>query len=221
MTRVDAAMSHSRRVIRRLSRYEDHLDDFPTPPWATRALIRYVLRDVSWDLAPRSVLDPACGRGHMVRTLRETFREVRGSDARDYGGGYRVLDYVPPVPPLLIDLDAIDLVITNPPYKLADAFILNALAQARYGVAMLMRTIAQEGERRFTRIWEPHPPTTIAVFSRRMHTVRGGVVRRSGAMMSHSWYWWDLTRRGEPTRITWIPPGAQRDLERDEDYDGD
>lgn len=67
------------------------LDFFPTPPWATRALLEYVMHPV-WK--SYTALDPACGEGHMVRPLREYFREVYASDIKDYGKGFAVLDYM-------------------------------------------------------------------------------------------------------------------------------
>ncbi|HKH28695.1 MAG TPA: hypothetical protein VKA61_10220 [Sphingomicrobium sp.] len=43
-------------------------DDFPTPPWATRALFEHVLGDVV-PLRRMSCLEPACGAGHMAEVL--------------------------------------------------------------------------------------------------------------------------------------------------------
>ena len=60
-------------------------DDFPTPPWATRALIEHVVGKAG--LETMSCLEPACGRGHMSRTLEEYFGSVASSDAFHYGYG--------------------------------------------------------------------------------------------------------------------------------------
>ena len=59
------------------------LDDFPTPPWATRALVEHVLDKPA--LASMSCLEPACGRGHVAMTLAECFGSVSSSDVFDYG----------------------------------------------------------------------------------------------------------------------------------------
>jgi hypothetical protein len=53
----------------------DSPDDFPTPPWATRALHENVLEDKA-GLVEQSCLEPACGADHMVRPLKEYFGEV-------------------------------------------------------------------------------------------------------------------------------------------------
>src|SRR5690242_18268682 len=64
----------------------DSLDDFPTPPWATRALCEKLIA-AGHDLAHMSVWEPACGRGHMARPLTEYFGTVRASDIHPYGQG--------------------------------------------------------------------------------------------------------------------------------------
>ena len=64
----------------------DSPDDFPTPPWATRALIEHVLDKAA--LATMSCLEPACGAGHMAKALKEYFRDVTSSDAYPYGYGH-------------------------------------------------------------------------------------------------------------------------------------
>ena len=63
---------------------KDSRDDFPTPPWATRALAEHVL-DKPHALLQKSCLEPACGAGHMARPLAEYFGTVHASDAYDYG----------------------------------------------------------------------------------------------------------------------------------------
>jgi hypothetical protein len=110
---------------------KDSPDDFPTPPWATRALIEHVLEHAQ-KLGTKSCLEPACGAGHMARVLGEYFGEVVASDAYDYGYG-AVRDFLSyPFP-----CDALDWVITNPPFRLGEEFVLRALSIAKEGVAIL------------------------------------------------------------------------------------
>jgi type I restriction-modification system DNA methylase subunit len=71
---------------------KDSRDDFPTPPWATRALIEHVM-DNKQSLKSQTCLEPACGAGHMSKVLQEYFRQVEASDAFDYGYG-EVRDYL-------------------------------------------------------------------------------------------------------------------------------
>lgn len=203
-------------VIRR-SNYDEHHDDFTTPPWAVRAFFEHVAPELM--LNPRSLimLEPAAGRGHMVGVLKELKFKVRASDKLDYGAGFDVANYADGVK----KLPPYDVMFTNPPYKLARAFVERGLNEARVGVAVLLRTIWLESVTRYDTIFKLRPPTRVAVFSRRMQAAHGKLVRGGGAMMSHSWFWWDkrdtnYQQRG--TRLSWIPPDAQQKLERDEDY---
>jgi hypothetical protein len=94
------------------------LDDFPTPPWATRALVEHVLDKPA--LASMSCLEPACGRGHMSVTLAECFGSVTSSDVFDYGFG-EAADFLTTE----YQDDSFDWAITNPPC------IISADARAR------------------------------------------------------------------------------------------
>ena len=84
--RVTEAMQNtSHAVMAQRVEPASSLDDFPTPPWATRALVEYVLDKPA--LASMSCLEPACGRGHMAVTLAECFGSVTSSDVFDYDFG--------------------------------------------------------------------------------------------------------------------------------------
>src|SRR3954471_2005642 len=76
----------SHAVMAQRAEPKDSPDDFPTPPWATRALIEHVLDDKE-AIASQVCLEPACGAGHMAKVLKECFREVRAADAYHYGYG--------------------------------------------------------------------------------------------------------------------------------------
>ena len=123
-------------------RREPHnsLDDFPTPPWATRALVEKVLLPTRNYRAIKQqvVWEPSANRGHMVRPLREYFGRVIGSDIHDYGDHKRVVrDFLfDGSAPRFIEADGIDWIITNPPFRLAQQFVERALAlKPRAGVA--------------------------------------------------------------------------------------
>ena len=74
--------------------FKNSLDDFPTPPWATRALLEHVLPSKG-PLSSMTCLEPACGRGHMSVALSEYFGKVISTDVFDYGfGAVRAASYV-------------------------------------------------------------------------------------------------------------------------------
>jgi hypothetical protein len=119
----------SHAVMAQRGEPRDSLDDFPTPPWAMRALCEY-LRARGLDLGCMSVLEPACGRGHMARPLAEYFRAVHASDVHPYGHG-AVYDFLQEGSLDPAGGGEIDAIITNPPFRLAEQFASAAIKRAR------------------------------------------------------------------------------------------
>src|SRR3972149_8805395 len=120
----------SHAVMAQRAELKNSLDDFPTPPWATRALIEHVVASKE-SLGSMTCLEPACGRGHMAVTLAHYFQEVVASDVFDYGFG-RVADFFKAKHPD----QSFDWVITNPPFRLGEQFISRSMNIARRGVAI-------------------------------------------------------------------------------------
>lgn len=200
----------SRAVMNRRLDPVESLDFFPTPPWATRALLRHVIPD-----ATGTCWEPACGEGHMAEVLRERF-DVFASDVHDYGRGYPVGHFagrmdVPQAPaecPVRPDW-----IITNPPFTLAVPFAERAIAEARRGVALLVRSVWAEGGERYERLFLRHPPSVIAQFAERVPMVKGRWDPAAATATSYAWFVWD--RAVLPgTIFKWIPPGCRQRLEQ-------
>src|SRR4051812_13981425 len=128
----DKNTSHA--VMARRFEPRDSRDDFPAPPWAARALFEHVLGD---DRPSRrmSCLEPAFGAGHMAEVLKEYVERVDARDAYDYGYG-DVRDFL--LEPYRAG--SYDWVITNPPFRLAQEFVIKGLEVARIGLAIVART---------------------------------------------------------------------------------
>lgn len=189
----------------------DSPDDFPTPPWATRALIEYVL-DHRDTLTGLKCLEPACGVGHMSKVLKEYFGEVESADAYHYGYG-PVRDFLTyPYP-----ANSCDWIITNPPFRLAEEFVLRAIKLARIGVAILARTVFLESVGRHAAIFVNDPPTKFAQFSERVPMLRGRLDQTATTATGYAWFVWEKDQSGAP-RLLWIPP-CRRRLERSGDYE--
>lgn len=187
----------------------DSPDDFPTPPWATRALLEHVIGPA--DVKLLTCLEPACGAGHMAKVLKEHFADVRCSDAHDYGYA-TVRDYLS----FPYETKAIDWVITNPPFRLAEEFVIRSLDVARVGVAMLVRTVFLESVGRYQRLFNIHPPTVFAQFVERVPMVKGRLDAKATTATGYAWLVWEHGLKLD-TRVVWIPP-CRRLLEREQDY---
>ena len=201
-------------VMQRRVEPPSSLDFFPTPPWATRALIHHVLRRKGL-LLDETVWEPAAGEGHMAEVLREFFAGVVATDVFDYGRGYRVVDFLSDATP-----GGTDWIITNPPFKVAAEFVLRALAEAKVGVAVLVRTSWLEGGDRYRRIFQPNPPAIIGQFCERVPMTKGRWDPEASTATSYSWVVWTkggtLLPSGD-TVLTWIPPGQRTALTKPDD----
>ncbi|WP_375599856.1 SAM-dependent methyltransferase [Devosia sp. Naph2] len=200
----------SHAVMSQRAESADSPDDFPTPPWATRALVEYIV-------GPRAVsglscLEPACGRGYMSRPLGEYFASVTSCDAYAYGYGELrdFLDYP-------FEALSHDWVITNPPFRLAEEFVERSLLVARKGVAILARTVFLESIGRYEGIFKERPPTKFAQFTERVPMVKGRVDAKASTATGYAWFVWEKDA-ADSSRLMWVPP-CRRMLERDGDYD--
>ena len=188
-------------------RLEPHtsLDDFPTPPWATRALCERLPIDPFM-----TAREPAANRGHMARALDEYFGSVEVSDIFDYGQGYQVKDYLFGPAPY-----SAEWTITNPPFRLAEQFIARALNTSTHGVAVIVRSAFLEGVGRHKTLFSVRPPSLILQFSERVVMHKGKLSAKGSTATAYCWLVW---MTGHPdTRFDWIAPCRKR-LERAEDY---
>lgn len=203
------AQNTTHAVMSQRTEHRDSLDNFPTPPWATRALIEHV---IGVDLArDQTVLEPACGEGYMSRPLSEYFKSVQSFDVHPYGFGY-VDDFLSSA----WEPGTFDWVITNPPFKAAEQFVLKSLPIARQGVAVLVRTVFLESIGRWTRLFRDKPCTKFAQFVERVPIVKGRVDPKATTATGYAWLIWEKCHIGQP-EVVWIPP-SRRTLERASDY---
>lgn len=190
---------------------DDSREDFPTPPWACRALCVHVLPNfLDQPMTELTVWEPAANRGYMARPLTEYFRSVMCSDIHDYGVGYPVLDFLAPIHPGFTP----DLVITNPPFRGATSFVRRAMPISRLGCAVLVRGTWMETLDRYN-LFEQYPPTVVAQFVERVPMVKGRYDPKASTATSYAWV---VFLHGQTdTRWRHIPP-CRKVLERDTDF---
>lgn len=190
----------------------DSLDFFPTPPWATRALLRHVLPRVLNGYHIASAWDPACGEGHMAEVFAEDIAIVKASDVFDYGRGHTVADFLDPGTAMTPRPDLIGF---NPPFKVALPFVRRALDLTGCAVAALVRTAWIEGVERYGELFRDHPPTLFAPFVERVPMTKGRWDPDASTATSYAWFVW--VEGASPLAPFWIPPGCRQALTRPDD----
>ena len=209
-----SGQNRSSAVMQQRSEPHDSLDDFPTPPWAVRALCE-ALQGAGLIDDSMTVREPAANRGYMARPLAEYFARVEASDVHDYGAGYPVRDYLFG---LDSDLAAVDWTITNPPFKLGQQFIERACATSRRGVAMIVRSAFVEGGERYRDLYSINPPSFVYQHVERVPMVRGRYDPKARTATAYLWLVWLADDCPLDPLFRWIPP-CRKSLERAGDSD--
>lgn len=173
--------------------YEDRgADCYETPPEAVRALLKV-------EKLPHRVWEPACGPGSIVRVLRAAGHYVVDSDLHNYGQQFQrdFLSYH--------NVEEPGCILTNPPYRLAQKFVEQALEFCPL-VIMLLRLAFLESERR-RQVLEHSGLARIHVFRNRLPMMhrRGWDGPKASSAIPFAWFVWERGYEGPTTidRISW------------------
>lgn len=157
-------MSVADAVVKSMKAHQRKPSDFyPTPPEGTAVIIP-VLRSLGV-VEGDTVGEPCCGNGAMARVLeRDGGYNVIASDIRHTGYGLGGYDYLkggnnPREGSFgaLAEYGLLDAIVMNPPFDVAQAFILKAVQQAPV-VAVLLKS-NYWNSKRGKAMWSACPPT--------------------------------------------------------------
>ena len=177
-------------------------DFYATDPQTLKLFLYEFLKDNSLD--GEDILEPACGEGHISKTLKEMLPncEILSTDLVDRGYGQGGVDF------LTHDYGrTFDTVITNPPFSLAKEFIEKGLKVSEKYVIMLCKIQLLEGVKRKDMFLNT-PLKYVYVHTTRQATWKGGKPldpkgRKWATTMCLAWFVWDKEYKGEPI-IRWI-----------------
>lgn len=176
-----------------LSERKDDL--YQTPPEAVHSLLRE-------EALPPRIWECACGPGAIARELRAAGHEVVATDLVDYqspdqnaSGRDFLMAFEPEA----------DCIVTNPPFKNADAFVAHALTLCPR-VVMLLRLAFMESERRRP-ILDSGSLARVLVYRKRLPMMHreGWEGKKGNSAMAFAWFVWDRDHTGptELRRISW------------------
>lgn len=167
-------------------------DFFPTPQWATFALMES-------ERFEGEVWESACGNGAMSKVIEGYGHDVFSSDLYDRGYGEAGVDF-------LAARRRSANIVTNPPYNSAEGFVRAGLDKADRKLALLLRLAFLEGSNRNRAIFTKVPPSTVWVFSERITFYPAGAVAKGSGTTAYAWFVWDKASDG-PTELKWLAPG--------------
>ena len=170
----------------------DGPDFFPTPAWATHALIDN-------ERFTGDIWESACGNGAMSEVLELTGQTVISSDLIDRGYGEGGVDFLKPK-------RRAPNIVTNPPYNAAEGFVRSGLKAADRKFALLLRLAFLEGANRQRTIFTEAPPSRVWVFSERITFYPAGAVQKGSGTTAYAWFVWDKDA-SVGTELKWFEPG--------------
>ena len=170
----------------------DGPDFYPTPRWATFALIES-------EQFTGDICEPACGDGAMSEVLAETGNRTISSDLYDRGYGEAGRDF-------LTSERTAPNIITNPPFNSAEGFVAAGLRNTQHKFALLLRLAFLEGAGRTNTIFHVNPPSRVWVFSERITFYPKGAIVAGSGTTAYAWFVWDKDHAGR-TELAWLKPG--------------
>ncbi|MEM6476780.1 MAG: hypothetical protein AAF687_11490 [Pseudomonadota bacterium] len=167
-------------------------DFFPTPSWATEALVDNETFDGDmWECA--------CGNGAMSEVLERHTPNIYSSDLYDRGYGEAGIDF--------LEVDKrFDNIVTNPPYNAAEGFVRSGLELANRKFALLLRLAFLEGANRQRTVFSTNPPSRVWVFSERITFYPAGAEVKGSGTTAYAWFVWDKDAPSR-TELNWFKPG--------------
>jgi hypothetical protein len=178
-------------TIKRVADLDGH-DFYPTPAWATHALIDN-------ERFHGEVWECACGDGAMSAVLADAASRVESSDLYDRGYGEIGHDF-------LTTRRRHANIITNPPFHSAEGFVASGLHAAERKFALLLRLAFLEGANRTNTIFHRAPPARVWVFSERITFYMKGARTAGSGTTAYAWFVWDKAYAGA-TQLCWFKPG--------------
>ena len=166
-------------------------DYYATSPVAAEQLIQI-------EKLHNNIWECACGEGHLAKVFAEHGYTVKSTDLIDRGYGIGGVDFLSQTEPFNGDI------VTNPPYKYAEDFIVKALELIPEGhkVCMFLKIQFLEGRKRKD-LFKKYPPYTVWVSSSRIQHGKNGNFQNKSSMMATAWYVWKKGYFG-PTYLKWF-----------------
>lgn len=156
-------------------------DEYETPAWCTAALVPHL------PSAPARIWEPAAGSGKMVRALQDAGYAVIGTDIAT-GDDF-----------LKAQSARASIIVSNPPYSHAQAFIEHALALTKPVGGMVCMLLRCDYDSAATRQHLFGGCTQFAeklVLTKRIRWIEGS---NGSPSFNHCWMKWDWAHSGPPT----------------------
>lgn len=175
-------------------------DFYATDPQALNLFLAKFRQD--GEMLSNNIWEPAAGSGCLSNLLTEKGYNVYATDIiqRDgvrFNGKFDFLSQ---------KVEWKGDILTNPPYKYAKEFILQALDDVDYGhkVIMFLKVQFLEGQVRYRDLFSKYPPKYVYVHTSRQNCAKNADFEKyTSATLCYCWFVWQKGFKGE-TILRWI-----------------
>lgn len=193
-------MATNRRIVENVQE-----DFYPTPAWATEALLAIEKIPIG-----RTILEPCCGDGAISKVLEHAGYSTHSFDITHRGFG----NINGPVDIYSYNVSH-GTVITNPPYNDMKRMFSKLYSLADIQLCLLLRIAFLEGIGRYENIFSKTPPSRVWVFSERLSMYKNGNKgEKASGTTCYAWFVWDkkaVWKFDHSPALKWIPPGFRHD----------
>ena len=173
---------------------EREVNDYYAPdPKAMHMLLKH-------ETFNKNIWECACGEGNLSKVLKEYGYNVFSTDLIDRGYQDEIIDFLKTEKKFNGDI------ITNPPFKYTNEFIIKALDSIPEGnkIALFLKLNYLSGKRRYKDIYSKFPPSKIYVFSGHIACSKNNSPEGfKNNAMDFAWFIWEKGKQ-TPTYIKWL-----------------
>ena len=156
-----------------------------------------------------AIWECACGSGNLFNVLKERGYEAIYSDIKDRGfgkfKGMLNVDFLNNYDYVLPWKYNVSVILTNPPYRLANEFIIHALQilpeNGLYIALMNLQVLA--GIERYEKIYQFGSLREIYVFRKRIRCFKNNIVNDKSPLINYAWFVFQKGYCGNPT-VYWL-----------------
>jgi len=177
-----------------------HPDDFyATDPRALDLFLKAINAEGYGDLVQSPVWECACGEGHLSNRLKELGYSVYSSDIVNRNNTCDdVIDF------LAIDKKWSGTILTNPPFKYSEKFVISALDKLVDGTAVFFLKIQFiESLSRYTNLFSKNKPHSVWAHVTRQKTAKWSNFDDPNNAFMYAWFVWKKNYH-EATKLYWI-----------------
>ena len=172
----------------------EQMDYYATDPKAVRLLLEL-------EKFEGKIWEAACGEGSLSEEMKRLGYEVFSTDIINRGYGDKFMDFL-----WFDNSEPIDMnIITNPPYRYANQFIIRAMSIIQEGkkLALFLPIRYLEGIER-KEIFRQYPPKMVYVSSSRLKCALNGEFEKiNSSALGFAWFVWQKGYDGE-TILRWF-----------------